>query len=104
MPLHRDTTHAWHALFHDPRRSKCHWPIIFAFPDSLYWTQRLKAPQQAVTIGVLAYHDPQELTLAQIVSMPFGKQRPTWQRLGDGSPERGTLSGAPAYLAGWGVV
>ena len=91
-----------HGIHHSMIREEAdaNWSTIFAFPDYLHRTRRLNVPQQAVTIGVPAYRAPQELTFAQIMAMPFGKQRPTWQLLGDGSPERGTLSGTPASLAG----
>jgi hypothetical protein len=80
--------------------TNANWSTIFAFPDYLHRTRKLNVPQQAVTIGVPAYRDPQELTLTKIMAMPFGKQRPTWQLPEDGSPERGALPGAPASLAG----
>ena len=66
----------------------------------MHRTRRLNVPQQAVTIGVPAYRDAQELTFVEIMAMPFGKQRSTWQLPGDGSPERGALAGTPAHLAG----
>jgi len=91
-----------HGIHHSMIREEANanWSTIFAFPDYLHRTRKLNVPQQAVTIGVPAYRAPQELTLAKIMAMPFGKQRPTWQLPGDGSPERGALSGTPASLAG----
>ena len=91
-----------HGIHHSMIREEtnANWSTIFAFPDSLHRTRKLNVPQQAVTIGVPAYRDPQEVTFAKIMAMPFGKQRPTWQLPGDGSPERGALAGTPAHLAG----
>ncbi len=91
-----------HGIHHSMIREEANanWSTIFAFPDYLHRTRKLNVPQQAVTIGVPAYRDPQEVTLAKIMAMPFGKQRPTWQLPGDGSPERGALSGTPTSLAG----
>ena len=91
-----------HGIHHSMIREEtnANWSTIFAFPDSLHRTRKLNVPQQAVTIGVPAYRDPQELTFVEIMAMPFGKQRPTWQFPGDGSPERGVLSGTSASLAG----
>ena len=91
-----------HGIHHSMIREEtdANWSTIFAFPDYLHRTRKLNVPQQAVTIGVPAYRDPQEVTLAKIMAMPFGKQRPTWQLPGDGSPERGALAGTPASLAG----
>ena len=87
-----------HSMVH--AETDANWSTIFAFPDYLHRTRKLYVPQQAVTIGVPAYRDPQELTFAKIMVMPFGKQRPTWQLPGDGSPERGALPGALTSLAG----
>jgi sterol desaturase/sphingolipid hydroxylase (fatty acid hydroxylase superfamily) len=87
-----------HSMVH--AETDANWSTIFAFPDYLHRTRKLNVPQQAVTIGVPAYRDPQELTFAKIMVMPFGKQRPTWQLPGDGSPERGALPGALTSLAG----
>jgi sterol desaturase/sphingolipid hydroxylase (fatty acid hydroxylase superfamily) len=91
-----------HGIHHSmiSEEANANWSTIFAFPDYLHRTRKLNVPQQAVTIGVPAYRDPQEVTFAKIMAMPFGKQRPTWQLPGDGSPERGALSGTPASLAG----
>ena len=91
-----------HGIHHSMIRAEtdANWSTIFAFPDYVHRTRRLNVPQQAVTIGVPAYRDPQELTFAKIMAMPFGKQRPTWQLPEDGSPERGALAGTPAHLAG----
>src|SRR3989442_957177 len=84
-----------HGIHHSMIREEtnANWSTIFAFPDSLHRTRKLNVPQQAVTIGAPAYRDPQEVTFAKIMAMPFGKQRPTWQPPADGSPERGALSG-----------
>jgi sterol desaturase/sphingolipid hydroxylase (fatty acid hydroxylase superfamily) len=87
-----------HSMVH--AETDANWSTIFAFPDYLHRTRKLNVPQQAVTIGVPAYRDPQELTLTKILLMPFRKQRPTWQLPGAGQPERGALPGAPASLAG----
>jgi sterol desaturase/sphingolipid hydroxylase (fatty acid hydroxylase superfamily) len=86
-----------HSMVHE--ETDANWSTIFAFPDYLHRTLKLHIPQQAVTIGVPAYRDPQELTFTKILLMPFGKQRPTWQLPGDGKPERGSLPGPPASLA-----
>jgi sterol desaturase/sphingolipid hydroxylase (fatty acid hydroxylase superfamily) len=87
-----------HSMVH--AETDANWSTIFAFPDYLHRTRKLNVPQQAVTIGVPAYRDPQELTLVKILRMPFGKQRPTWRLPGDGEPERGSLPGTPTSLTG----
>jgi sterol desaturase/sphingolipid hydroxylase (fatty acid hydroxylase superfamily) len=86
-----------HSIVHE--EADANWSTIFAFPDYLHRTLKLHVPQQAVTIGVPAYREPQELTLMQLLRMPFGKQRPTWQLPEDGTPERGALPGPATSLA-----
>jgi sterol desaturase/sphingolipid hydroxylase (fatty acid hydroxylase superfamily) len=53
--------------------------------DRLHGTLRLDVPQDRITIGVPAYRDPADLSLARIFLMPFRRQRPTWRRA---DPER----------------
>jgi hypothetical protein len=45
-------------------------------------------PQEAITIGVPAYRQPDEVTLLHTLAMPFEAQRPTWQFSEDGQPTR----------------
>ena len=51
--------------------------------DKLNRTLRRDIPQDEITIGVAAYHDEKELALAQLLVLPFRKQR-EW-RLPNGS-------------------
>jgi hypothetical protein len=64
--------------------------------DWLHGTLRLNVPQRDVTIGVPAYRDREEVTLAKTVTLPFVAQRP-WRLLpGDGEPgphEQSRLAG-----------
>jgi sterol desaturase/sphingolipid hydroxylase (fatty acid hydroxylase superfamily) len=40
---------------------------------------RLDVPQDRITIGVPAYRDPADLSIARILLLPFRRQRPTWR-------------------------
>lgn len=63
------------------------WGTVFMWWDYLHRTLRRDVPQAAITIGVPAYRDEKELTVRQLLVMPFGKQR-EW-RLPDGRvPDR----------------
>lgn len=56
--------------------------------DRLHGTLRLNVPQDQLTIGVPAYQLPQEVTLGNILHMPFFKQKAS-RILADGTkPER----------------
>ncbi len=45
-------------------------------------------PQAAITIGVAAYRDEKELTVGQLLALPFRKQRSYWQLPGGEHPDR----------------
>ncbi|MDZ4783001.1 MAG: sterol desaturase family protein [Planctomycetia bacterium] len=51
--------------------------------DWLHGTLRLNVPQDDITIGVPAYQNPNDVTLPQVLAMPFASQR-TEQHLLDG--------------------
>lgn len=67
--------------------------------DYLHDTLRKNVPQDAVTIGVPAYRNPRELTVWNLLKLPFVRQRPSWQLPGDGPPERGPLPAPRTRLA-----
>jgi sterol desaturase/sphingolipid hydroxylase (fatty acid hydroxylase superfamily) len=86
-----------HSIVQD--ETEANWSTIFSWPDALHRTLKLNVPQQVLTIGVPAYREPRELTLWQLIAMPFRRQRPTWQLPGDGQPARGALPGTASHLA-----
>ena len=88
-----------HGIHHSivERETNSNWATIFPWWDRLHGTARLNVPQEAVTIGVPAYRDPQELTVLSLLMMPFRRQRPTWQ-LPDGIHPDRIFSGAPDHL------
>ena len=68
--------------------------------DRLHGTLRLNVPQQEIIIGVPAYRQPQEVTLKEILEMPFGEERPTWrfQLAGGAEPARTGQPFEPDHL------
>jgi len=78
-----------HGIHHSivERETNSNWGTIFCWWDKIHRTLRRDVPQDEITIGVAAYRDERELTLGQLLVLPFRKQRP-WQ-LPDGvRPER----------------
>lgn len=78
-----------HGIHHSivRRETDSNWSVIFSFWDRLHKTARLDIPQEAITVGVPGYRKPEELTIFDLLALPFRRQRP-WQ-LPDGTePER----------------
>jgi sterol desaturase/sphingolipid hydroxylase (fatty acid hydroxylase superfamily) len=73
--------------FTTPRSARTNSTTIFCWWDKLHRTLRRDVPQNAVTIGVAAYRDEQELTLGKLFALPFGKQR-EWRLPTGEQPER----------------
>ena len=78
-----------HGIHHSivQRETNSNWGTIFCWWDKLHRTLRRDVPQNAVTIGVAAYRDEQELTLGKLFALPFGKQR-EWRLPTGERPER----------------
>jgi sterol desaturase/sphingolipid hydroxylase (fatty acid hydroxylase superfamily) len=55
------------------------WSSGLTLWDFLHGTLRLDVPQDEIIIGVPAYRKPEELTLPNLLAMPFAPQRPSWQ-------------------------
>jgi sterol desaturase/sphingolipid hydroxylase (fatty acid hydroxylase superfamily) len=83
-----------HGIHHStvPEETGSNWSSGFTIWDRLHGTLRLDVPQPAITIGVPAYRDPDELTGGKALALPFRKQRATW-KLRDGSRPRRTHAG-----------
>src|SRR5436190_12732789 len=66
-----------HGIHHSivQRETNSNWGTIFCWWDKLHRTLRRDIPQNEITIGVAAYRDEKELTLAQLLVLPFRKQR-----------------------------
>jgi sterol desaturase/sphingolipid hydroxylase (fatty acid hydroxylase superfamily) len=65
-----------HSVVEDETNSN--WSVVFTWWDRLHGTLRLDVPHEALTIGLPAWRDPRELTLAELLALPFSRQRPAW--------------------------
>ena len=76
-----------HGIHHSivAEETNSNWSSGLTVWDWLHGTLRLDVPQDAITIGVAAYRDPDELTLPDVLEMPFRTQREPWL-LPDGRP------------------
>jgi sterol desaturase/sphingolipid hydroxylase (fatty acid hydroxylase superfamily) len=78
-----------HGIHHSivQRETNSNWGTIFCWWDQLHRTLRRDIPQNEIIIGVAPYRDEKELTLFQLLILPFRQQR-EW-RLPDGEqPDR----------------
>jgi len=78
-----------HGIHHSivQRETNSNWGTIFCWWDKLHRTLRRDIPQNEITIGVAAYRDEKELTLAQLLVLPFRKQR-EWRLPNGLEPDR----------------
>jgi sterol desaturase/sphingolipid hydroxylase (fatty acid hydroxylase superfamily) len=79
-----------HGIHHSAVREETNsnWSSGLTVWDRLHGTLKRGVPQEKITVGVPAYRDPEEVGLVEILKMPFGEERPTWQLPGGGTPER----------------
>lgn len=66
-----------HGIHHSSRKNETdsNYSVIFSFWDRVNKTVKLDVPQDKITIGVPAYRDPNELTVGQLLKLPFTKIR-----------------------------
>ncbi len=78
-----------HGIHHSivQEETDSNWSSGLTLWDWLHGTLRLNVPQQAITIGVPAYSDPEQVTLPKVLALPF-ENAPTWQEAGRPQPER----------------
>ena len=78
-----------HGIHHSivQRETNSNWGTIFCWWDKLHRTLRRDVPQDAITIGVAAYREEQELTVGKLLALPFRKQRP-WRLPNGEHPDR----------------
>ncbi len=67
-----------HADVHELADSN--WSSLLSVWDLLHRTFRLDIAQESITIGVPAYHDARDVTLGNVLVLPFRKQRDDWAR------------------------
>ncbi|HUP60414.1 MAG TPA: sterol desaturase family protein [Thermoanaerobaculia bacterium] len=71
-----------HGIHHSNVRehTDSNWSSILTVWDVLHRTLRLDVPQEQIVIGVPAYDEPRDVTIAQVLLIPFRKQRADWVR------------------------
>jgi sterol desaturase/sphingolipid hydroxylase (fatty acid hydroxylase superfamily) len=78
-----------HGIHHSIVREETdsNWSSGLTLWDSLHGTLRRNVPEQAITIGVPAYRNPEQVTIEKIIFMPFAAQPDSWQLPdGEGHP------------------
>lgn len=70
-----------HGIHHSAVRAETdsNWSSGLTVWDKLHGTFRDKIESEEITIGVPAYQNPEDVTLAKILPLPFEKQRNDWQ-------------------------
>ena len=78
-----------HGIHHSivQRETNSNWGTIFCWWDKLHRTLRRDVPQDALTIGVAAYREENELTLGKLLALPFRRQR-EWRLPNGDIPKR----------------
>ena len=82
-----------HGIHHSivQRETNSNWGTLFYWWDKLHGTLRRDVPQDAITVGVAAYRDENELTLGKLFALPFRAPR-EWRLPNGEVPERETQS------------
>jgi sterol desaturase/sphingolipid hydroxylase (fatty acid hydroxylase superfamily) len=85
-----------HGIHHSIVREETdsNWSSGLTVWDRLHGTLRLDVPQGEINVGVPAYRRPEEVGLREVLSMPFGEQRPTWLLPDGARPARAPLRAA----------
>jgi sterol desaturase/sphingolipid hydroxylase (fatty acid hydroxylase superfamily) len=96
LPIHVErvlnlilVTPRMHGIHHSivQRETNSNWGTMFCWWDKLHRTLRRDVPQDAITIGVAAYREENELTLGKLFALPFRVQR-EWRLPNGDIPER----------------
>jgi sterol desaturase/sphingolipid hydroxylase (fatty acid hydroxylase superfamily) len=71
-----------HGIHHSAIRDETNsnYSVVFRWWDSLHRSLRLNVPQDAVTIGVPAYLEPEDNRVRSVLAMPLRRQRRYWRR------------------------
>ena len=90
-----------HGIHHSIVREETdsNWSSGLTLWDWVHGTLKLNVPQQAISIGVPAYRQSEQLSLPKIIAMPFASQPPSWQLPANGQPRREALPGPNTLLA-----
>ena len=86
-----------HGIHHSIVREEqdSNWSSGLTLWDRLHGTYRANVPQDEITVGVPAYRDPEDVTLAKIMTRPFVEDPAPWRLPNGTEPERKSLL-APA--------
>jgi sterol desaturase/sphingolipid hydroxylase (fatty acid hydroxylase superfamily) len=78
-----------HGIHHSivERETNSNWGTIFVWWDWMHGTLRRDVAQNTIVIGVPAYRDEKELTIGQLLVLPFRRQRP-WRLPNGEIPDR----------------
>lgn len=77
-----------HGIHHSIVREEMdsNWSSGLTVWDLVHGSLRLNVPQQALEIGVAAFREPEDVTLATMIRLPFGPE-PDWDCLPGGTDE-----------------
>ena len=70
-----------HGIHHSAVQTETdsNWSTILSIWDRLHGTIKTDIPQEKIIIGVPAFQTPQDVELAQLIRLPFEKQKPSWE-------------------------
>jgi sterol desaturase/sphingolipid hydroxylase (fatty acid hydroxylase superfamily) len=79
-----------HGIHHSivERETNSNWGTVFCWWDKVHGSLRRDVSQDAITIGVAAYRVERELSVGQLLILPFRKQRAYWQLPNGEHPDR----------------
>ena len=88
-----------HGIHHSDYRAETdsNWSSILSAWDYVHRTVRLDIPQREIEIGVAAYQDPRDVTIAKVLMLPFDGKPDEWART-DGGPRERLPRGEPRSL------
>jgi sterol desaturase/sphingolipid hydroxylase (fatty acid hydroxylase superfamily) len=69
-----------HGIHHSvvQHETNSNYSVVFSWWDRLHRSLRLDIPQNALVIGIPAYHEPADNTLWNLLVLPFRSQRDYW--------------------------
>lgn len=70
-----------HGIHHSAVQAETdsNWSSILSLWDNLHGTLKTDVSQDAITIGVPAFQNPSDVNLKSLLTMPFEKQKPSWE-------------------------
>lgn len=87
-----------HSIYREETNSN--YSVVFSFWDRLHRSIRLNIPQANITIGVPAYHRPDDNRVRSLLADPFRRQKPYWTTERDYTRRTESLPGNPQFLNG----